>query len=218
MERLADRRTAGRMLASRLRAYAGRPDVTVLALPRGGVPVGFEIAAALDAPLDVIVVRKLGVPMYPELAMGAIAGETVSVVNRDVLRDLHIDRASFERVLASEREELRRRELAYRGTRAPLPLTDRTVILVDDGLATGATMQAAVIAVEERHAAEIVVAVPVASREAVQALSERGHVVVVLDTPEPFDGVGRWYVDFRPTSDEEVIQLLEAANAPLNRQ
>jgi predicted phosphoribosyltransferase len=218
MERLADRRTAGRMLASRLRAYAGRPDVTVLALPRGGVPVGFEIAAALDAPLDVIVVRKLGVPMYPELAMGAIAGETVSVVNRDVLRDLHIDRASFERVLASEREELRRRELAYRGTRPPLPLTDRTVILVDDGLATGATMQAAVIAVEERHAAEIVVAVPVASREAVQALSERGHVVVVLDTPEPFDGVGRWYVDFRPTSDEEVIQLLEAANAPLNRQ
>jgi predicted phosphoribosyltransferase len=216
MERLADRRSAARTLASRLQAYAGRADVTVLALPRGGVPVGFEIAAALGVPLDVIVVRKLGVPMYPELAMGAIAGESV-YLNHDVLRQLHIDRASFERVLADEREELRRREVAYRGTRAPLQLAGRTIILVDDGLATGATMQAAILALEEQKVAAIVVAAPVASREAVAAIRAEGHDVVVLDTPEPFDGVSRWYADFTPTSDEEVIELLDAAaHAPLS--
>src|SRR5437763_3966977 len=209
MIRLVDRRTAGRQLAAHLRGYAGRSDVSVLALPRGGVPVGFEVATALGAPLDVIVVRKLGVPIYPEVAMGAIAGETVCVLNRDVLRELHIDRASFERVLAHEREELRRREVAYRGVRPPPQIAGRTIILVDDGLATGATMHAAIVALEEQHAAEIVVAAPVASREAVASLSERGHGVVVLETPQPFDGVGRWYDDFLPTSDAEVISLLE---------
>jgi putative phosphoribosyl transferase len=210
MIHLVDRRTAGRELAERLREYAGRSDVTVLALPRGGVPVAFEIAAALGAPLDVIVVRKVGVPMYPELAMGAIAGESV-FVNHDVLRQLHVDRASFERVLADERQELRRREVAYRGTRAPLQLAGRTIILVDDGLATGATMQAAILALEAQHVAAIVVAAPVASREAAAAIREQGHDVVVLDLPEPFDGVSRWYADFTPTSDEEVIELLDAA-------
>lgn len=209
MNPLADRRSAGRMLAARLHEYAGRADVTVLALPRGGVPVAFEIAAALGAPLDVIVVRKLGVPMYPELAMGAIAGESV-YLNHDVLRQLHVDRASFERVLAFEREELRRREVAYRGTRAPLRLADRTIILVDDGLATGATMQAAILSLEEQHVAAIVVAAPVASRESVAAIRAEGHDVVVLDMPEPFDGVSRWYADFTPTSDEEVNALLES--------
>ena len=213
MQPLVDRRTAGRQLAAQLRAYAGRADVTVLALPRGGVPVGFEIAAALGVPLDVIVVRKLGVPMYPELAMGAIAGDAV-VVNHDVLGHMHVDRQSFERVLADEREELHRREVAYRGTRAPLQLAGRTIILVDDGLATGATMQAAIAALEEQHVAQIVVAAPVATREAVAAIREEGHAVVVLDTPEPFDGVSRWYIDFAPTSDEEVIELLDASSAP----
>ena len=218
MIRLADRRTAGRELAEHLREYAGRSDVTVLALPRGGVPVGFEIAAALGVPLDVIVVRKLGVPMYPEVAMGAIAGEKAIFLNQSVLRDLHIDRASFDRVLADERLELHRREVAYRGTRPSPELEGRTVILVDDGLATGATMQAAILALEEQHVAAIVVAAPVASREAVAAISEAGHGVVVLGTPEPFDGVSRWYDDFAPTSDEEVIALLEAAQAPLTRR
>ena len=213
MIRLADRRTAGRELAEHLREYAGRPDVTVLGLPRGGVPVAFEIAAALGVPLDVIVVRKLGVPMYPELAMGAIAGESV-FLNHDVLDHLHIDRAAFERVLAHEREELHRREVAYRGTRGAPQLAGRTVILVDDGLATGATMQVAIKALEAQHVAEIVVAAPVASHEAVAAIRDEGHRVVVLDTPEPFDGVSRWYADFTPTEDEEVIRLLETATAP----
>jgi len=213
MIHLVDRRTAGRELAEHLREYAGRTDVIVLALPRGGVPVGYEIAGALGVPLDVIVVRKLGVPMYPELAMGAIAGESV-FLNHDVLRQLHVDRASFERVLAAEREELHRREVAYRGGRAPPQLAGRTIILVDDGLATGATMQAAIQALEEQHAAAIVVAAPVASREAVAAIREEGHNVVVLDMPEPFDGVSRWYADFTPTSDEEVITLLDSRTAP----
>ena len=208
MIHLVDRRTAGRELAEHLTEYAGRSDVTVLALPRGGVPVGYEIATALGVPLDVIVVRKLGVPMYPEVAMGAIAGEKSIFLNHDVLNQLHIDRASFERVLANEREELRRREVAYRGTRAALPLAGRTIILVDDGLATGATMQVAILALEEQHVAAIVVAAPVASREAAAAITEAGHRVVVLDTPEPFDGVSRWYADFTETSDEEVIELL----------
>ena len=213
MIHLVDRRTAGRELAEHLREYAGRTDVIVLALPRGGVPVGYEIAGALGVPLDVIVVRKLGVPMYPELAMGAIAGESV-FLNHDVLRQLHVDRASFERVLAAEREELHRREVAYRGGRAPPQLAGRTIILVDDGLATGATMQAAIAALEAQHVAAIVVAAPVASREAVAAIEQEGHSVVVLDTPEPFDGVSRWYADFTPTSDEEVITLLESPPAP----
>ena len=171
MIHLVDRRTAGRELAEHLREYAGRTDVIVLALPRGGVPVGYEIAGALGVPLDVIVVRKLGVPMYPELAMGAIAGESV-FLNHDVLRQLHVDRASFERVLAAEREELHRREVAYRGGRAPPQLAGRTIILVDDGLATGATMQAAIAALEAQHVAAIVVAAPVASREAVAAIEQ----------------------------------------------
>jgi len=209
MNALADRRSAGRLLAARLHEYAGRSDVTVLGLPRGGVPVAYEIAAALAAPLDAIVVRKIGAPMYPELAMGAIAGESV-VVNHDVVRQLHVDRASFDRVLADEREELRRREVAYRGMRAPLQLEGRTVILVDDGLATGASMQAAILALEAQHVAAIVVAAPVATREAVAAIRAEGHRVVVLDMPEPFDGVSRWYADFTPTTDQEVIALLES--------
>jgi putative phosphoribosyl transferase len=219
MDRLVDRRSAGRTLAAQLRRYAGRADVTVLSLPRGGVPVGYEIAAALGAPFDVIVVRKLGVPMYPEVAMGAIAGDESIFLNRGVLRELHIDHASFERVLAAERVELRRREVAYRGARAAPELAGRTIILVDDGLATGATMQAAILALEEQHVTAIIVAAPVGSREAVAAISEAGHAVVVLGTPEPFDGVSRWYEEFQPTSDEEVIELLEAAaSAPLSHR
>jgi predicted phosphoribosyltransferase len=211
MTRLSDRRTAGRALADRLRSFAGRRDVTVLALPRGGVPVAYEIATALDAPLDVIVVRKLGVPGYPELAMGAIAGGKVTVLNRSLLRELRVDQASFDRVLDDERAELRRRELAYRGERPPAHVAGRIVIVVDDGLATGATMQAAITALEQQHASTILVAVPVASREAVETFTSAGHAVVTLMTPEPFYGVGRWYEDFEPTSDEEVVALLDDA-------
>lgn len=211
MQTLINRRQAGRLLAVRLSAYAGRRDVVVLALPRGGVPVAYEIARALRVPLDVIVVRKLGAPGYPELAMGAIAGNDVCILNRGVLDGLHVTRAEFDRVLEEERLELTRRERAYRGTHPPVPLAGRTVILVDDGLATGSTMSAAVTAATQQHAAAVVVAVPVSSREAADALEAEGHAVFTVMMPEPFHGVGRWYEDFDPTSDDEVVSLLAAA-------
>jgi predicted phosphoribosyltransferase len=208
---LIDRRTAGRALAARLRELAGLPDVTVLALPRGGVPVAYEIALALDAPLDVVVVRKLGVPGYPEVAMGAIAGGKVCVLDRALLHQLRVDRFAFDRVVQAERAELRRRELAYRGARPPLHVAGQSVVVVDDGLATGATMRAAIIALEQQHVREIIVAAPVAAREAVRTIASGGHEVVTLMMPEPFYGVGQWYDDFAPTSDEEVVALLDAA-------
>ena len=211
MQAFADRREAGRALAAHLREFAGRPDVVVLALPRGGVPVEHEIALALGAPLDLLLVRKLGVPDQPELAMGAIATGDVCVLNRGLMRELGISRDELEGALATAREELHRRELAYRGDRPMPPLAGQTVILVDDGLATGATMVAAVTALDQHDVARIVVAVPVASRESVQALVDAGRTVVALLIPEPFIGVGRWYLDFTPTSDEEVLGLLEAA-------
>ena len=208
MPGFANRQQAGQALAERLSAYADRPDVVVLALPRGGVPVAHEVARALHAPLDVIIVRKLGLPGQPELAMGAIAGGKVGVLNRQLMRAMRVEDAELDRVLAAERAELLRREREYRGTRPPLDLKGRTVILVDDGLATGATMAAAVSAVAQQHPATIVVAVPVASREAAAALTHTGAVVVTLMTPEPFYGVGNWYEDFDATSDAEVKALL----------
>jgi predicted phosphoribosyltransferase len=170
--------------------------------------VAHEVARALHVPLDVIIVRKLGLPGRPELAMGAIAGGKVGVLNRQLMRAMRVEDADFDRVLSAERAELARREREYRGARPPLDLKGRTVILVDDGLATGATMAAAVGAVTQQHPAKIVVAVPVASREAVAELKHAGADVVTVATPEPFYGVGNWYEDFNATSDAEVKTLL----------
>jgi putative phosphoribosyl transferase len=211
-----DRREAGRLLASRLAAYANRPDVLVLALPRGGVPVAFEVARALGAPLDVFVVRKLGVPGHEELAMGAIATGGVRVLNDQVVRALRIPEYVIEAVAGKERQELARRERLYRGDRPFPDVRGRTAILVDDGLATGTTMQAAVRALRQQQAARIVVAVPLAAPETCQELSEEVDDIVCAVTPEPFEAVGLWYEDFSQTTDEEVGDLL-ARSAPAGR-
>jgi predicted phosphoribosyltransferase len=203
-----DRTEAGRVLAERLAAYADRPDVIVLALPRGGVPVAFEVARALHAPLDVFIVRKLGVPGHEELAMGAVATGGVRVLNDQVVRALRIPESVINAVAAWELEELARRERLYRGDRPPPDVRGKTVILVDDGLATGATMLAAVKALREQHPARIVVAVPVASPDTCELLREEVEEVVCAVTPEPFYAVGLWYQDFSQTSDEEVRELL----------
>jgi predicted phosphoribosyltransferase len=206
-----DRRHAGEVLARRLRDYTGRPDVVVLALPRGGVPVGFEIARELGAPLDVFLVRKLGVPGQEELAMGAIASGGVQVLNPDVLSSLYISPEVIERVAEREGEELARRERAYRGDRPALPLQGRVALLVDDGLATGTTMKAAVAGLVQHGPARIVVAVPVASERACRELGDEVDELVVVITPEPFFSVGQWYETFDQTSDEEVRALLRQA-------
>lgn len=211
MQYFPDRRQAGQSLAAHLLRYAGQRDLIVLALPRGGVPVAYEVALALHAPLDIVVVRKLGVPGHAELAMGAIAGGKVCVLNRELLRDLRIENAEIDHAVTVEREELRRRERVYRGERPSPHVAGKTVILVDDGLATGATMSAAVAAVERQHAADVVVAAPVASREAVAQMRASGLTVVVVLTPEPFHGVSLWYDDFEQTTDAEVRSLLDAA-------
>lgn len=204
-----DRTEAGRFLAGKLSEYAGRPDVIVLALPRGGVPVAFEVAQALHAALDIFVVRKLGVPGYEELAMGAIASGGARVMNERVVDYLNIPDAAIELVSNREKRELERREQLYRGTSPPLNLRGRTVIIVDDGMATGSTMRAAVQALRQQHPAKIIVAVPVGARETCDSFrSEVDTMCVCAITPEPFDGVGLWYNDFSQTSDEEVRDLL----------
>ena len=208
-----DRTDAGRALARALSAYANRPDVVVLALPRGGVPVGFEVARALDAPLDVFLVRKLGVPGQEELAMGAIASGHVGVLNDNVVRMLNIPREVIDAVAAREQRELDRREREYRDGRPPVRVAGRTVILVDDGLATGSSMRAAVQALRQQVPKEIVVAVPVAAAETCEALRREVDDVVCAWTPEPFDAVGLWYDDFSQTSDAQVRELLERGNA-----
>jgi predicted phosphoribosyltransferase len=214
VNRFRDRRDAGRMLAAHLGRYARRPDVLVLALPRGGVPVAAEVARALGAPLDVFIVRKLGVPRYEELAMGAVATGGVRVLNESVIRGLRIPDKVVDAVTASEQDELLRRERVYRGDRPPPDLRGRTVILVDDGLATGATMQAALAALRQQRPAGIVVAVPVAATETCHALQAEADDVVCVVTPEPFYAVGAWYSDFTQTSDEEVRAMLASAAAP----
>ena len=218
MERIAqsfrDRREAAALLAERLRRYAGRDDVVVLGLPRGGVPVAFEIARGLGAPLDVFLVRKLGVPGHEELALGAIATGGVRVVNRRVVEHLGLTPEVIDAIAAREWRELERRQRAYRDDRPPPDLTGRTVILVDDGLATGSTMWAAVQAVREERPARVVVAVPVAAPDTCAAFGEVADEVVCLLTPEPFGSVGAWYEDFAQTSDEEVRELLAQAAAP----
>ena len=209
--RFHDRAEAGRLLAEQLGAYVRRPDVLVLALPRGGVPVGFEVARALGVPLDVFLVRKLGVPGQEELAMGAIATGGVRVVNDAVVEELGIAPEVMEAVAAREQDELERRERAYRGERPAPDVSGRVVILVDDGLATGSTMRAAARALKKLGPSRVVVAAPLAAREACEALRAEADEVVCAETPEPFKGVGRWYNDFSQTTDEEVRALLEAS-------
>jgi erythromycin esterase-like protein/predicted phosphoribosyltransferase len=211
MQRFENRAHAGRLLAERLRSYAGRDDVVVLALPRGGVPVAYEVAQALGAPLDVFLVRKLGVPGHEELALGAIASGGVQVVNPDVIERLEIPPDAVRAVAAREAAELDRQERAFRGARPPLDLEDKTVILVDDGLATGATMWAAVAAVRAEGPKEVVVAVPVADPDVCEALRNHADEVVCLETPRPLRSVGQWYEDFSQVSDDEVRELLARA-------
>jgi putative phosphoribosyl transferase len=213
-----NRTEAGRVLAQELRVYANRDDVIVLALPRGGVPVAFDVAHALHAPLDVFVVRKLGVPGHEELAMGAIARGRVLIVEPSVVEDLAIPMEVVLDVAAREEQERLRREREYRGDRPAPDVRGRTVILVDDGLATGSTMRAAVAALRKLQPAKIVVAVPVAVRSTCEELAEEVDEVVCARTPEPFYAVGEWYADFSQTTDEEVRDLLARAEQEIAHQ
>ena len=206
-----NRQDAGKLLGERLRAYAGRDGVIVLGLPRGGVPVAYEVALALGVPLDVFLVRKLGVPGHEELAMGAIASGGVLVLNDDVVQALRISPRSIETVQEREEQELRRREEAYRGARPFPELEGQTVILVDDGVATGSTMRAAIQAVRGRQPSWMVVAVPVAAPSTVLDLSAEVDEIVCLNTPVVFQAVGQWYYDFSATGDDEVRDLLARA-------
>jgi len=210
-DRFTNRRHAGRVLATALAAYAGRGDVTVLGLPRGGVPVAYEIARALGAPLDVFVVRKLGVPGQEELAMGALASGGILVVEQDLVSTLSISQGTLDAIIAIERQELRRRERVYRGNRPPVDVEGRVVILVDDGLATGTTMRAAVAGLRQLRPRQLIVAVPVASPQACAELAAQVDYMVCVATPQPLYAVGLWYADFTQTSDEEVRELLADA-------
>lgn len=211
-----DRTEAGRLLASKLREYANRHDVVVLALPRGGVPVAFEVGRALNALLDVFVVRKLGLPGHEELAMGAIASGGVRVLNQDVVLGLRIPREVIDMVATQEEMELERREREYRGGRPPIDVQGRTVILVDDGLATGSSMRVAALALKNKNPAQIIVAVPVGAPSTCAQFESAVDKVVCGVTPEPFWAVGQWYQDFSQTTDEQVRDLLNrtARSAP----
>jgi putative phosphoribosyl transferase len=211
-----DRAEAGRLLAEKLMAYANRQDIRVLALPRGGVPVAFEIAKALRAPLDVFLVRKLGVPGHEELAMGAIASGGIVVHNDEVIGNLDISSQEIDTVVAREQQELERREHLYRGDRPFPDLHGRTVILVDDGLATGATMRAAVAAVRQHQPAHSVIAVPIAAPDTCEALSTQVDEIICAMTPDPMYAVGLWYEHFDQTTDDEVRELLAQARGQLH--
>ncbi len=214
-----DRTEAGRFLAEKLAEYTNNPNVVVLALPRGGVPVAYEVAQTLNAPLDIFVVRKLGVPGYDELAMGAIASGGVRVLNSRVVDYLDISDQMIETVAVREQRELERRERLYRGPRPPVDVRGRTVIIVDDGMATGSTMRAAVRALRQQQPEKIIVAVPVGARETCDSFAKEVDTMCVCAiTPEPFDGVGLWYRDFAQTSDEEVRQLLTRVAESQNRR
>ncbi|MEB2519327.1 phosphoribosyltransferase family protein [Pseudomonas sp. YuFO20] len=208
---LQNRAAAGRRLVEPLLQYAHKPDVIILALPRGGVPVAYEVATALGVRLDLLLVRKLGVPSHPEYAMGAIASGGIEIRNEQALRAHPIDKAAFEAVVARETRELLRRQQVYRGTRAPVQLKDQVVILIDDGLATGASMLAAVQAVRLQEPTRIVVAVPVAPVETAEALRREVDEVICPIMPDWFMSIGHWYMDFSQTSDKEVIDLLQRA-------
>ena len=208
-----DRCDAGRQLARRLTGFAGRGDVLVLGLARGGVPVAFEVARALGAPLDVLIIRKLGVPGQRELAMGAIASGGVRVLNAQIVRRIPNAEAVIEEVAGAEQRELERRERQYRGDRAASEVSGKVVIVVDDGLATGASMRAAVLALRQRAAAHVVVAVPIGSPEACAALATEADELICLTAPLDFDAVGQAYDDFSQTMDDEVRGLLAEADA-----
>lgn len=214
MERVfRDRREAGKLLARALVHYAGRKDVVVLGLPRGGVPVAAEVAQSLGAPLDVLIVRKLGAPGQEELAIGAIAEGGVRVLNRGLVENLGLTRNDIDQLAQSEEHELERRVRLYRGGEKPLPVADRTVIVIDDGVATGATMRAGLQAVRARGATLVVAAAPVGAADSVDALREDADEVVVLETPAWFHAVGQWYENFGQTSDEEVRACLGVKEA-----
>ena len=215
MDRFKDRRDAGRILARKLSAYAGQTDVIVLALPRGGVPVAYEVALALNAPLDIFLVRKLGLPGREELAIGAIASGGIRVLNEDIIRVLSVPDEVINMVARNELQELERREHHYRGNRPAPDVRDRKVILIDDGLATGASMRAAVVGVRAQHPARIVIAVPAAAPELCNAFQFEVDEMVCGMRPEPFYGLSRWYEDFSQTSDAEVRMFLEEANHQL---
>jgi putative phosphoribosyl transferase len=215
MDRFKDRRDAGRILAQNLSAYAGQTDVIVLALPRGGVPVAYEVSLALNAPLDIFLVRKLGLPGREELAIGAIASGGIRVLNEDIIRVLSVPEEVINMVARNELQELERREHHYRGNRPAPEVRDRKVILIDDGLATGASMRAAVVGVRAQHPARIVIAVPAAAPELCNAFQFEVDEMVCGMTPEPFYGLSRWYEDFSQTTDAEVRMFLEEANHQL---
>jgi putative phosphoribosyl transferase len=206
---IRDRAEAGQILATKLKQYAKKPDVIILALPRGGVPVAYQVATILDLPLDIFLVRKLGVPGQEELAMGAIASGGVRVLNHDVIQSLQIPESIIDSIAAKEQRELERREKFYKQEAPPFDLKNKTVILIDDGLATGATMRAAAEALKQQEVNKIVIAVPVAAESTCRELSQLVDEVVCVLTPEPFYGVGYWYDDFSQTSDSEVIELLK---------
>ena len=207
-----DRTEAGQRLADKLLTYAGRPDLLVLALPRGGVPVAFEVAKALNAPLDIFLVRKLGVPGRKELVFGAIASGGVRVLNQDLVQTLGISDRSIEAITAEEERELERRERVYRGDHFPMQVSGRTVILVDDGIATGSSMRAAVAALRMHRPARIIVAVPVASPSACEELVAEVDELVCVSKPELFYAIGQWYEDFPQVTDEELQDLLQRAS------
>jgi putative phosphoribosyl transferase len=208
---LQDRTAAGRRLVAPLLAYAHRPEVIVLALPRGGVPVAYEVASALDVRLDLMLVRKLGVPSHEEFAMGAIASGGIQILNEQALRAHPIDKVAFDAVVAQETRELLRREQVYRGTRTPVLLKDQVVILIDDGLATGASMMAAILAARVHGPSRIVIAVPVGPPETVEALRSEVDELICPIMPEWLMSIGHWYMDFSQTPDAEVIRLLHRA-------
>lgn len=203
-----DRNEAGRKLADRLAAYANYPNAMVLALPRGGVPVAFEVAEALHLPLDIFVVRKLGMPGHEEFAIGAIASGGARVLNQDLIHQLSLSAEIIERIVAREQRELERRERIYRGQRPMLDVRDRTIIIVDDGLATGSSMRAAIAALRQKRPTKLIVAVPVGARVTCSELEALADEAICLETPENFNAVGLWYSDFSQITDEEVIDLL----------
>ncbi len=207
--RFRNRAEAGHLLAQKLTAYAYRPDVLVLGLPRGGVPVAFEVAKALQVPMDIWLVRKLGVPTQKELAMGAIATGGVRVLNQEVVHWLGISEAMIDKVAAQEQQELERRNQVYRGNRPAPDVRNHTIIIVDDGLATGSTMRAAIASLRQRQPDRIVVAVPVAPPSVYKEFKNEADEIICLQTPESFDAIGVWYVDFSQTTDQEVRDLLE---------